>query len=100
MSVPSQTQQVFVESLDRSFPNVCELDLVLVPLFTPNLTRFSIFLNVILFYLRWCRDQGLCSRQISTKLRMLSARESRINDPFPQHEVQGPLGDDVFDLIR
>jgi Clathrin adaptor complex small chain len=30
MSVlPPHTPQVFVESLDRSFPNVCELDLVL-----------------------------------------------------------------------
>ena len=76
--------QVFVESLDCSFPSVCELDLVRSLQVTDEvkLGRFSIFRNVMLFYLRSFRDRALFLRRMLRKFLMRWMANSIENDPY------------------
>jgi hypothetical protein len=80
--------QVFVESLDRSFPNVCELDLVRLPRETCLTSRFSIFRNVMLFCQKWFLDRDLCWRRILIKFPMQSTRGKNGNDQLNPWEEE------------
>jgi hypothetical protein len=76
-----------VESLDRSFPNVCELDLVRFLKRDALTGRFSIFRNVMLFCQKWFLDRDLCWRQILIKFPMPSTQGKNGNDrPNPWEE--------------
>lgn len=91
-------KQVFVESLDQSFPNVCELDLVCLFYHGSNF-RYLIFRNVMLFYPRLFLDQDLFSKRISRRYQMQLKQGKIVNVQHKLEEEEHSVEEDNTSYI-